>query len=268
MIDKQNDIFVCGDTHGTYDIKKINKWYNKNNQKISENDILVQLGDWAGLWYTKDEPRKYKKDCELHLKWAKKKFQLLVVPGNHENYDLINNLEEKEIFGGKVKVLKPFNVYNKQKQYKEIYLLNRGEIYTINGNKILAIGSAKTNDKSTRIQGQSWWKEEELSNEDKENTLKNLEIHNWEVDFVLTHTCPQKVGNKILKLSNYKLGEKEYHRLNSKTKDETSIFFDFLIEKGLKFKEWHFGHWHLDKEYIVDDNKFFCHYNKEPKKIN
>ena len=256
-------IYVAGDTHGVIDMRKINKWYGKNQNQIKEEDKFIQLGDWGAIWYHRYDNRKYKKDVELQIKWAKKKFELLVVPGNHENYELIKKLPIEEKYGGKVRVLEPINIYT-QKKYKKIYLLERGEIYTIDGKTFLAMGGAKSQDKSTRIIGQDWWEDELWNKEEENNCLSNLDKYNWKVDYVISHTCPEEVGiilNRIKKGNDY-----------GKTIDQTAKFFSFLLKEGLNFKEWHFGHWHMDEkiENFKDENNnkiFYAHYNNIPKQI-
>jgi len=244
-------IYVVGDTHGTHDIHKVYKWYNKNqNHLTKEKDFLFQLGDWGAIWYYPNDRALYKKDLKLQLQWSKKNFTLCVIPGNHENYDLIEKLPVEEKWGGKVRVLKPVNPWN-QKSYGEIYLLERGEIYDIQNKKILALGGAMSQDKSVRVIGESYWSQELWTPKQEKNCLENLDRVDWEVDYVFAHTCPTSIGNILLNL--------EYGKIN----DCTAKFFESLIQSGLKFKEWHFGHWHEDRKI----NNYFCHYLKEPQLI-
>jgi len=249
-------IFVGGDTHGKQDIKYMNTWYSKNHENISQEDIFIQLGDWGAIWFDKHNIHKYKKDLELQVKWSKKKFTTLVVPGNHENYEIIDRLPSKEVFGGKVKVLSPTNIYNRERIHKDIYLLQRGEIYTINGLKILALGGAMSHDKSTRTVGVDWWERELWSFEEESNCISNLDKVDWKVDFVVAHTCPEEVSRMILTRNG-----KEFYSI-----DPTSKFFSHLISEGLRFKEWHFGHWHEDGVYSMNIGEeyltFKCHYTK------
>jgi len=256
--------FVCGDTHGKLDLNKIHKWYNKNVDNLSKDDVFIQLGDWGAVWYNKDNIHQYKKDLELQLKWAKKKFTLAVVLGNHENYDLINKLPIEEKWGGKVRVLKPKNIYNPDRCYDDIYILQRGEIYIINNKKFLALGGASSQDKSIRTVGFDWWEEEIWNREEENNCINNLDKNNWQVDYVIAHTCPNIVGNEILK----KMSKKKQYFVSAKSEDPLGKFFDFLVEQGLKFKEWHFGHWHediiIDKFQNNNNYIYQTHYLKEP----
>jgi hypothetical protein len=66
----------------------------------------------------------------------------LVVDGNHDNHDRLNQLPVEEKFGGKVGVIAD-----------SIYHLKRGEIYQIQDKKILSFGGAESIDKLSRIEG-------------------------------------------------------------------------------------------------------------------
>jgi len=270
----QRRTFVVGDTHGRTDMKKINKWYGKNIDKLTQDDVVIQLGDWGALWYYKNDVYKYKKDVELQIKWAKKKFTLAVVLGNHENYDLVEALPIEEKWGGKVRVLTPKNPYN-QKTYGPIYLLERGEIYTINGKTFLALGGAKSQDLGMRILGESYWDQELWTSAQENNCIDNLDKVDWEVDYVVAHTCPEVVGNIILDSSGpIRMSNDKYFSSSAKVKDPLSKFFTFLVNDGLKFDQWHFGHWHEDtifNMYNQDlgiDHLYQCHYLKEPFELN
>jgi len=264
-----NRNFVTGDTHGKIDMKKINKWYQKEFSVLTKKDNLFVLGDWGAIWHYRSDTHKYKKDMELQVKWAKKNFQTIVIPGNHENYTLINKLPIIEKWGGKVRILKPKSPYT-DKDYGEIYLLERGEIYTINNKKILAMGGARSQDKSMRITNEDFWEEELWTKEQEENCLSNLEKHNWKVDYVFAHTCPEVIGAMLL--GDVNPNKKEYYNYTAKVRDPLSKFFTLLINKGLKFKEWHFGHWHEDKVFTNLSDKdgngtYMVHYLKEPYEI-
>lgn len=252
-------IYMIGDTHGRTDVRKVWDWYNKNVDKLTEDDIVIQLGDWGAVWYDKSNIQGWKKDQELQIQWLKKKFTLLVVPGNHSNYNLIDELPVQEKFGGKVKVLKPVNIYS-DRDYGEIYILERGEIYNINGKKFLAMGGAMSQDISLRTLNEDYWAQELWSVQEENNALDNLNKHDWEVDYVVAHTCPNEIGIKLL-AGHYNTSD--YYFLKGKLNDPVSKFFEHLIAEGLKFKEWHFGHWHEDSIHTDSiGQEYQCHYNK------
>lgn len=261
-----NKIFIVGDLHGGEYNKEIK---DRDDSKISlkkwplqkqldKSDILIQTGDFGYIWYHSEHP-KYKKDLSLLKDLANRNFTLAFVDGNHENFDLINVSPIIEKWGGLVNEV-----------YPNIFRLRRGEIYTINGKKILTIGGAMSNpnQKEYNFTGKgiykkekkqkSWWAEELLSVKDKKYIMKNLSKHNYEIDVIISHTCPVSVMKEIY----HKTGRMDHNRLE----DPVSIFLE-EINKTTYFKEWHFGHHHQDVELFLENEKFFCHYNKTPHEL-
>ena len=256
-------VFVCGDTHGNTDMRKLHKWYTTlEYDALTKDDVLVQLGDWGAVW---SSPHSHhgKKDQELQIKWAKKNFTLAVVLGNHENYALIERLPWGEMWGGKVQILTPGNRYSPHGKYGSIYILQRGEVYTINGKKILALGGAMSQDKATRVLDVDWWPDEIWNQKQIDNCLDNLDKHHWQVDYVLAHTCPTAIADALLEKCRY---AKPAYLSNyvAKSNDPTTKFFQHLVDNGLGFKQWHFGHWHLDEVIEHDMQHYQCHYNGAP----
>lgn len=274
---KKGRLIFSGDTHGNIDLGKLNQSNIKkfldsiNEPNLNENDTIIVTGDFGLVWFNENH-YKIKQDTYWQKWLIKKGCTIAFVDGNHENHEMLDNLPTEEKWGGLVGIV---NVYNETKEIidgkkvivktkiGEIYHLKRGEIYTINNKKILTIGGAQSQDKQHRKEFIDWWSREELSMSEQYHTMDNLDKHNWEVDYVITHTCPSEVGYKIAE--KYWVGPygdtSKYQRLLDKSIDTTSKFFDMLISNGLKFKEWHFGHWHEDCViYPHSDKKYFCHY--------
>lgn len=231
---------------------------------LDKKDKVIVLGDFGLIWSLPNQ--KYYKQELFYLKQlTQKPYQLLFLDGNHENHDLLNKLKEKDYCGGKVGI-----AYSDKNG--EILHLKRGEVYIFDNKKYFVLGGAKSHSYLEEKDGVNWWNKEDLQLKDVKNSLKNLKKHNFEVDYVLTHNCPSFVGLELYnqlekpKEPNNFYEEGEYNRklnkLNKylfKVNDNHSKFFDKLINKyNLKFKEWHFGHYHEDKK-IFD--KFFVHYN-------
>ena len=166
---------------------------------------------------------------------AEKPFTILYIEGNHDNYDLIENLPKSEWNGGRVHI---------DERYGFIHLM-RGQVYNINGNKIFTFGGAYSIDKKFRKQGISHWDRELPSEEEYEEGRKNLERVNYEVDYVLTHTCPLSIFHLIPKMSMGYTFEPNY---------ELETYLEEIYHK-LKFKKWFFGHYHIDKRI---DEKFYA----------
>ncbi len=73
--------------------------------------------------------------------------------------------------------------------------------------------------------------------------IRNLEDVDYKVDYILSHTCPGKIAKQLV--SHIILGEEEMQR-----------YFDD-VSNEVDFKDWYFGHWHVD----TDIGKFHAMYN-------
>ncbi len=246
-------IYVCGDLHGTYDIGKLYKRNFPESVSMKKSvDFLIQLGDFGLFWHEYGS-REYEKNMKVMAGLANKKYNFAFIDGNHENFELLDELEEIHKWGGKVGIVRFANG-------KNIYHLKRGEIYTINGQKILTIGGAMSTDKSHRVEGKTWWSGELLSKENEENIFKNLQKHDFKVDFILSHTAPFSVVERIL--YRYGINPARLHD------DPTARVLEQVYART-SFKQWHFGHFHLDRCIFEDEEsrEFYCHYNAKPMRI-
>ena len=235
-------IFLCGDTHGSeQDTKKLNNRNFPEQKELTKDDVLIQLGDFAWIWY----PLGSNKEQENWLNWlANKNYTLAVVLGNHENYNIIDTLPWTTKWGNDVQ-------YYEIENGNKIYFFKRGGVYTINGKKILTISGAHSVDIADRLPGISWWKQEDITYAEQEYCLDQTD-ENKVVDYVLTHTCPQRIMHEFVFGYNF---DEKINCVTAKFLDE--------IDNRVEFKEWHFGHFHTDDEYD-DGDKYFCHYTASP----
>lgn len=157
---------------------------------------------------------------------------------NHENHDALNALPISEWHGGKVHFITDSIIH-----------LMRGQVYTIEGKTFFVMGGAQSVDKYRRKEGESWWAQEMPSNEEYEEALDNLDRVDNKVDFILTHTAPDKV---VELLSRYVWN-------NS---DKLTQFLQ-IVSETVDFKEWYFGHFHTD----IDMGKYHCRYTSKPERI-
>ena len=220
----KNSIFVTGDIHG--DIRRI---LNIPDEGLTKNDIVIVLGDFGVIWNNINIT-----NMALEL-LGNKKFTTAFLDGNHENFNMINDMQEIiEWNGGRAGIL-PFGI---------IHLL-RGEIYNIN-NKIIGIcGGANSIDKAWRVEGESWWKEEEISDSDIANFEANLLKYNNKIDIMLTHDIPVSILPTV----------KIYSGINNDNMVSNSQLQLEKIDQMVDIKKWYFGHWHIDKE--IND-KYEC----------
>lgn len=246
-------IYITGDTHGEYE-RFSNRRMKKNGMELDENDYVIICGDF-GLCWAKD------RTFEYHCKnFAVKKYTILWIQGNHENYDMIEEYPIEEWHGGKVRhIIKD-----------KVILLERGQVFEIEGKSFFTFGGASSHDIQGgildrddvdfdekrrkadrselpyRINHESWWKQELPSEDEMEEGRKNLAKYNFKVDYILTHCCPTTMQEILGK----GLG-------NSRKAD---ILTDYLqeIEENTQYKHWYFGHYHFDQE--IDEKHSLLYY--------
>lgn len=211
-------IYVTGDTHVPVDISKLNTKNFPHQKDMTKNDYVIICGDAGIVWDGGNEDKYWQYWLES------KNFTTLFVDGNHENFDLLNKYPVVEWNGGLVHVISDTVLH-----------LMRGQVFTIDGIKFFTMGGADSIDRMRRKEGVSWWKEELPSKEEFETAMRNLDLHDWDVDYVLTHTT----SSANMRMMTY---IKERNPLNS--------FFD-ILESDLKYKHWYFGHFHMDKVFNV-----------------
>ena len=237
-------LFVAGDLHGSLDIKKLTSKNWKEQRKLTEEDVLVQLGDFGNIW-SPETSRYYGEEMYWRNWLGSKKYTFAFVDGNHENFHLLNQFPIVEKWGGSVHIIETDN--------KPLYHLIRGEVYNINGNKCIALGGAESQDKQYRIEGISWWRQEVWTTNEVEYIVNQI-IKHQDIEVVLAHTCPKYVAD--IMFDNIFKG-------NCTTGKDMNQLYDL----GLKPSQWHFGHYHQTKEMLIDGVHYMCHYNGEPQEI-
>lgn len=208
-------IYLTGDIHGNPS-RLSQKNLKLLNIELNKNDVAIVLGDFGLPWQnTKEE--------EYWINWMKSKpFKILFIDGNHENFDILNQFEVINLYGGKAHILAD-----------NIFHLMRGEVYSIENKTFFCFGGATSIDRWWRIEHESWWREENFSDAEQQNALDNLDKHDYIVDYVLTHTGPVKFSELIP-------GDKQHYDY-CPTADLLGI-----IEQKLSFKKWYYGHFHVD----------------------
>lgn len=245
-------IYITGDLHAGVTAYHISA---KAFKPAKRGDIVICAGDFGGVWWPDcdtNESSKRKETTFLEVT-LRQRVTWLAIDGNHENFARLFSGEFPivEIYGGKAYQIR-----------KNVFYLKRGEIFTIEGQTFLAFGGATSHDKDPgwvsyqssihsfggkewnkgRTEGVDWWPDEVPTEDDFENACRNLEKVGWKVDHVVTHTCPSMVRS---------------HFIRSKRPDPAEAMLQRLIDDGLKFGSWHFGHFHEN----VSIDKFFCHFN-------
>lgn len=237
-------IYITGDCHG--DWRRFSLDCFPEQKEMTRNDYVIICGDF-GLWHDTSSERYW-------LDWLNNKpFTTLFVDGNHENYDRLNNFEEIDFLGGKAHQIR-----------ENIYHLMRGYVFKICDKKIFAFGGASSHDiedgilnetdfdsyndfraawkewdkkgKMFRVNHYTWWSDEMPNEKEKERGIENLKKCNNDVDFIVSHCCPQEIAT-LFSMGCYK-------------SDDLTMYFDSLAH-NIKFKKWFFGHYH-DNQQIFD----------------
>ena len=222
-------IYITGDTH-----RDFSRLYGLDS---NEEDMLIILGD-AGINYFLNEDdekvKEYLNDFKL---------KLFCIRGNHEERcENIKTYKEKEMFGGKVFI---------EDNYPNLIFAKDGEIYNIDGKKILVIGGAYSVDKDIRLlYGYKWFKGEQLNEEEQKRIFQKVKGQHF--DIVLTHTCPVKYEPKEVFLEG----------LDQSKIDKTMEIFLDKIEENIDYDKWYCGHYHTEKnidklEFMFEKIKVF-----------
>lgn len=196
--------YITGDIHGNpFSRFSTDAFYEqKEFSGNKDENVCIVLGDFGIVWNKDGETKEEK----YKLDWLENKpFTTVFVDGNHENHIRLNEYPVKEWNGGKVHEIRPHVLH-----------LMRGEIFKIQDKKFFAFGSASSHDiqdgildpdnfddydefrktwkqwdkenRMFRVKNITWWTDELPSEEEMENGIKNLEKHDWKVDYILSHS--------------------------------------------------------------------------------
>ena len=207
-------IKITGDTHGDR-LRMIE--YIDAHKKNPNFDMLLVCGDFGYIFSGS-------KQEDLFLDYIEKEasFEVVFVDGNHSNFPKIYSYPIEKWNGGLVHTIR-----------KNIRHLMRGQIYSID--KKWRLDYEKTHNKKI------WWEEEFPTQEEIDFAFRNLEEHNWEVDYIITHSAP----TNILPLVS------EFFISNAKADIDIVNSTLEKIRQKTTFDHWYFGHYHGNKE--IDD---------------
>ena len=84
------------------------------------------------------------------------------------------------------------------------------------------------------MQGWAWFKDEQLTPEEMDNGLNNLEILHHKCDLILSHTCP----------CIYEPTDLFFSSIDQSTVDKSMERYLGTIEYSTDYKAWLWGHFH------------------------
>lgn len=213
--------YITGDTHR--DFERIEQFCEENETTI--DDVMIILGDVGINYYL------HSYDRALKSRLSKLNITLLCVHGNHEERPwLAADYDEVAWNEGKVYV---------EPQYPNLVFAKDGEIYDINGRKVMSIGGAYSIDKCYRLRnGLQWFESEQPSEDIKAYVESQLEKVNWKIGIILSHTVPIEAEPTWAFLTG----------LNQSTVDKSTERWLQYIYDNLEFSEWYAGHYHVEHE--------------------
>ncbi len=223
-----NMIYITGDTHRDFS--------RLNNISYKSGDMLIVLGD-AGINFLLDDEDKKVKDALNSLC-----IKIFCIRGNHEERpENIKGYREVEWHGGKVFM---------EDEFPNLIFAKDGEVYDIDGTKVLVIGGAYSIDKEWRLKyGYGWFKDEQLSWDEMDRILKKVKGEKYDV--VMTHTCPYKYEPREVFMSG----------VDESMVDKSMEHFLDKVEESIDYGKWYCGHYHTEKQ--IDKLEFMFESVKE-----
>lgn len=162
---------IAGDWHGNW------RWGNKCIETFYESGVktIFQLGDF-GIWHGKwgDE---YLGKLRAQLE-ACGDMKIFVTLGNHENYDLIDQME--------------FDELGIKWPRHNIGLLPRPFRFTQGGYEFLSLGGAPSINYEDLTQGKNWWPQEMISDDEVD-----LAVEGGSADIMFAHDAPEN-GTRVV----------------------------------------------------------------------
>ena len=214
-------IYITGDTHGEFE--RFEKFCFEN--KVSRDDIMIILGD-VGLnyWENSDDSdnKRYAENFGMTF---------FCIHGNHEKRPFdIASYKMKEFHGGLVWY---------EEEFPDILFAKDGEIYNFDGYECIVIGGAYSVDKNFRLaHGWKWFANEQPSKEIKDYVESQLAKRDYQIDVVLSHTCPL----------DYQPIEVFLSGIDQRNVDSSTEEWLNEIEHKLDYKKWYCGHYHTYKK--------------------
>lgn len=227
-------IFLTGDTHG--DFRRLSTRRFPQQRTMTREDFVIILGDFGGVFDGSPSELWW-------LDWLERKpFTTLFLDGNHENFDVLDELAVHDWNGGKVQYIRP-----------HILRLCRSHLFSLEGKRFFVLGGAQSHDAKVllprapesiqklrflrrselpfRIEGESWWRQELPDSTQLRQALECLSWEDWGADdppYVLTHCAPSDLQLRLF----------PQYPINALT--------DFLtmVHHRLNYRRWYCGHYH------------------------
>ena len=212
--------YITGDTHGNCArLLDFSQEYS-----LTAEDTIIILGD-AGLNYYADE-----RDIRQKQLLQDTPATVFCIHGNHERRpQAIAGYRQLSWHGGAV---------YQEDAYPNLLFAQDGESFDFDGLSVIVIGGAFSVDKDQRLQnGWNWFADEQPDEQVRSRVEAQLERLGWQVDIVLSHTCPLRYEPREAFLDGID---------QAKVDKSTELWLD-EIEARLQYRRWYCGHHHTTK---------------------
>ncbi len=238
-------LYITGDTHGDFQRFQPKRFREQN--ALTKDDVMLICGDFGGVWFGDGRD-----DTGLDF-LEQRPFTTAFVTGNHENYDALRTYPLEEWNGAAIRRVRP-----------SVILLERGQIFELDGKRFFTMGGASSHDIQDgilepddpqfrrkrrrldarnalyRVNHRSWWKDELPSETEYQAARTALDKAGWEVDCIITHCCPSSIQDEF--------GGGLYQR------DDLTEFLE-EVRQRCRFRSWFFGHYHedavIEEQYVM-----------------
>lgn len=231
-------ILFVGDVHGEF--KGLVKKLERTNVR---NSHLIQVGDFGVGFDHKESEINNLKNLNECLKTGGN--TMYVIRGNHD---------DPAYFDGKV-------------AYSNLIFLQDYSVLELEGFTIFLVGGAISIDRTIRIQGKNYWKEERFffDADRLQTSLNGVK----KIDIVVTHNAPEQFHPVEMSdtVISYALRDQTLLGEIRKERYRHTQLMDSLIYKKLKPKSWYYGHFHMShaanhkgiKYRVLDCSEFYEH---------
>lgn len=215
---------MCGDLHGEITPLSNKRILSLCGEEFPQN--LIVAGDFGFVWHKN-------KQEEYYLKWLEEKpYNIIVVKGNHENHErlLSDEFPTVNFNGAKAKQIR-----------RNIFVIEHGEIFVLDGKSFFCMGGAMSVDKETRRNRIDWWQEEQPNYNDFLSGKYNLLTYGNRVNYIVSHSCPGVIYDKFLR-----------NEFPDKQNDAVYDLLDYFY-CNIQFDTWFCGHFHIDRFAKLND---------------
>jgi len=218
----------AGDWHGN------TLWVKKTLSRLAAAGVnrVYQVGDF-GLW-PGPEGEYYLDTVAQALR--NHDMDLYVILGNHEDYGKYAQMRPSPESGGWLQL--------PSEKYSRMNFAPRAHVWEAYGLRFASLSGAGSIDKGLRVEGKSWWPEEEITDADRDAFIALLDERGWDnVDIFLSHEAPAGITMDSWAAANHPTWftpEIQYYCYQQRIRLREAV--DRAAPRWLIHGHWHYRH--------------------------